>query len=122
MIPGYGGTQRLPRLVGRGMAQELILTGDFVGAERALAIGLVNRVVPPPELDSAARELLRRATRGSPAAKAIGKQAFYTQVDLEQDKAYAYALELMAASALLPDAQEQMRAFLEKRLPVFESR
>jgi enoyl-CoA hydratase/carnithine racemase len=110
------------RAVGRKRALELLLTGDAIDAKTAAEWGLVNRVVPPAELDTAARELLRRATRGSPAAKAIGKQAFYTQVDLEQDKAYAYALELMAASSLLPDAQEQMRAFLEKRLPVFENR
>jgi enoyl-CoA hydratase/carnithine racemase len=110
------------RAVGRKRALELLLTGDTIDAKTAADWGLVNRVVPHAELDSAARELLRRATRGSPGAKAIGKQAFYTQVDLEQDKAYAYALELMAASSLLPDAQEQMRAFLEKRLPVFENR
>jgi enoyl-CoA hydratase/carnithine racemase len=110
------------RAVGRKRALELLLTGDTIDAKTAADWGLVNRVVPHAELDSAARELLRRATRGSPGAKAIGKQAFYTQVDLEQDKAYTYALELMAASSLLPDAQEQMRAFLEKRLPVFENR
>ena len=108
------------RQVGRKRALELLMTGDAIDAQTALDWGLVNRIVPAAELDSASRELLRRATRGSPLAKGIGKQAYYAQIDMDQPKAYAYALEVMAASALTDDGQEQMRAFLEKRRPVFK--
>jgi enoyl-CoA hydratase/carnithine racemase len=79
----------------------------------------VNRVVPAGELDAAARDLLRRATRGSALAKGIGKQSYYAQIDLDQPKAYAYALEVMAATSQTGDAQEQFKAFLEKRKPRF---
>jgi enoyl-CoA hydratase/carnithine racemase len=108
------------RAVGPKRALELLLTGGRIDARTAAEWGLVNRVVPRTELDASAEDLLRRATRGSPASKAVGKRAFYAQVDLDQAKAYAYAIEVMAASAVSPDGQEQMRAFLEKRAPVFE--
>jgi enoyl-CoA hydratase/carnithine racemase len=74
-------------------------------------------VVPGAELDRATADLLHRATRGSPAAKGIGKQAFYAQIDLDQPKAYAYAVEVMASSSQMPDAREGVAAFLEKRPP-----
>jgi enoyl-CoA hydratase/carnithine racemase len=107
------------RAVGRKRALEMLMTGDPIDAATAADWGLVNCVVPPSELDAATADLLRRVTRGSPLSKGIGKQAFYAQIDLDQAKAYAYALEVMAASALTDDAQEQMRAFVEKRLPKF---
>jgi enoyl-CoA hydratase/carnithine racemase len=110
------------RAVGRKRALEMLMTGDTVDAETAADWGLVNRVVPPDELDHAAWDLLRRATRGSPLAKGIGKQAYYATIDLDQPKAYAYAVEVMAASALTEDGREQMRAFLEKRRPVFRGK
>ncbi|MGH3175840.1 MAG: enoyl-CoA hydratase-related protein, partial [Streptosporangiaceae bacterium] len=78
---------------------------------------LVNRVVPADQLDSAVQDLLDRVTRGSADSKGIGKQALYAQIDLDQPKAYAYAIEVMAATSQLPDAQEGMRAFQEKRKP-----
>jgi enoyl-CoA hydratase/carnithine racemase len=80
----------------------------------------VNAVVPAAELDAACLDLLRRAARGSRGSKALGKQGFYAQVDLDQPKAYAYAIELMAASSQTPDAREGMLAFLEKRSPHFD--
>jgi enoyl-CoA hydratase/carnithine racemase len=76
-------------------------------------------VVPPECLVEEAQRLLEAATRGSFISKGLGKQAFYAQIDLPQPQAYAYALEVMAASSQLPDAQEGMRAFLEKRPPRF---
>lgn len=107
------------RTVSRKRALELALTGDPIDARTALAWGLVNAVVPDEELDAATFDLLRRATRGSRVSKALGKQAFYTQIDLDEQKAYAYAVEVMAAASQLPDAREGVAAFLEKRAPDF---
>jgi enoyl-CoA hydratase/carnithine racemase len=105
------------RNVGRKRAMELALTGDVIDARTALDWGLVNQVVPAAQLDDAVRGLLERATRGSAESKGIGKQALYAQIDLDQPKAYAYAVEVMAATSQLPDAQEGIRAFLDKREP-----
>jgi enoyl-CoA hydratase/carnithine racemase len=105
------------RNVGRKRAMELALSGDVIDAATALDWGLVNRVVPAGQLDSAVADLLERVTRGSAESKGIGKQALYAQIDLDQPKAYAYAVEVMAATSQLPDAKEGMRAFLEKRKP-----
>jgi enoyl-CoA hydratase/carnithine racemase len=77
----------------------------------------VNRVVPDAQLDTAVQDLLERVTRGSAESKGLGKRAFYAQVDLDQPKAYSYAVEVMAAASQLPDAVEGMRAFLDKRKP-----
>jgi enoyl-CoA hydratase/carnithine racemase len=109
----------LARAVSRKHALEMLLTGDPIDAATALAWGLVNRVVPDPEVPSAARALLARATRGSRASKALGKQAFHRQVDLDLPAAYAYATEVMASASQTPDAREGVRAFLEKRPPKF---
>ena len=108
------------RAVPRKRALEMAFTGDVIDAHAAEAWGLVNAVVSAAELDAACLDLLRRATRGSPSSKALGKQGFYAQVDLDQAKAYAYATELMAASSQTPDAREGMAAFLEKRAPRYD--
>jgi enoyl-CoA hydratase/carnithine racemase len=110
------------RNIGRKRALELALTGDPIDARTAAEWGLVNRVVPADELDSATLDLVTRATRGSAESKGLGKHGFYAQVDLDQPKAYAYAIELMASSAMTPDAQEGIAAFLEKRKPKFGHR
>ena len=107
------------RNVGRKRALEMAFTGDPIDARTAAEWGLVNRVVPADQLDEATHDLITRSTRGSIGSKALGKHAFYAQVDLPQDKAYAYAIEVMAAAALTPDAQEGIAAFLEKRKPRF---
>jgi enoyl-CoA hydratase/carnithine racemase len=107
----------IARNVGRKRALELGLSGDVIDARTALDWGLVNRVVPAGQLDSATADLLERVTRGSAESKGIGKQALYAQIDLDQPKAYAYAVEVMAATSQLPDAREGMRAFLGKRKP-----
>ncbi len=107
----------IARNVGRKRAAELALTGDTIDARTALDWGLVNRVVPAGRLDEAVHELLDRATRGSAESKGVGKQALYAQIDLDQPKAYAYAVEVMAATSQLPDAQEGITAFLDKRKP-----
>ncbi len=107
------------RNVGRKRAMELALTGDVIDARTALDWGLVNRVVPDAELDEAVAELLGRATRGSRASKAWGKQTLYAQLDRPERDAYGIAVEVMAASSQLPGAQEWTAAFLEKRKPVW---
>ena len=109
----------IARNIGRKRATEMALSGDVIDARTALDWGLVNRVVPADQLDSATADLLERVTLGSADSKGIGKQALYAQIDLNQPKAYAYAVEVMAATSQLPDAREGMRAFLEKRKPAW---
>ena len=107
------------RNVGRKRALEMAFTGDAIDAATAADWGLINRAVPDDELDAAVDDLMARATRGSATSKALGKRTFYAQVDLDQPEAYAYAVEVMAAAATTPDAQEGIAAFLEKRRPDF---
>ena len=107
------------RQVGRKRALELSMTGDAIDAATAADWGLINHAVPDAELDDAVADLMRRATRGSAMSKAQGKRAFYAQVDLDQPKAYAYAMEVMAAGVVTPDGQEGINSFLEKRRPSF---
>lgn len=110
------------RNIGRKRALEMLLTGDTIDAQTAADWGLVNRVVAPEQLVEESRRLLTAATRGSFISKSIGKQAYYAQIDLAQSQAYAYAQEVMASASQLPDAQEGMNAFLEKRKPHFRER
>jgi enoyl-CoA hydratase/carnithine racemase len=105
------------RAIGRKRLMELALTGDVIDAQTALEWGLVNRVVADDELDNAVADLLARATRGSRASKAMGKQALYAQLDRPEADAYAIALEVMASASQLPGAREGRAAFLEKRAP-----
>ena len=107
----------LSRAVGRKRALEMLLTGTPVDARTAAEWGLVNRVVPTTELQAETRKLAVRIADASELVVAIGKQAYYTQIDLEQPKAYAYAKEVMSMNALAADAQEGISAFLEKRSP-----
>jgi enoyl-CoA hydratase/carnithine racemase len=103
------------RAIGRKRALQMALTGDPIDARTALAWGLVNVVVPADELDAACLDLLERATRGTRASKALGKRTFYAQIDLDQERAYDHALEVMASSSQTAGARESFRAFLEKR-------
>jgi enoyl-CoA hydratase/carnithine racemase len=109
------------RNIGRKRALEMLLTGDVIDAQTAADWGLVNRVVPPERLVEESQSLLARATRGSFISKGIGKQAYYAQMELAQPQAYAYAQEVMASASQIPDAQEGMHAFLEKRKPEWPS-
>ena len=110
----------IARNVGRKRAFEMAMSGDVIDAATALDWGLVNAVVPGEELDGAVAALLDRVTRGSAASKGIGKQALYAQMSLGQREAYDYAVEVMASTSQLGDAQEGMRAFLDKRPPKWE--
>jgi enoyl-CoA hydratase/carnithine racemase len=107
----------LSRAIGRKRAFEMLVTGEMVDAKTAAEWGLINRAVPAPELKAETRKLAARVAEASPLVIAIGKQAYYTQIDLDQQKAYAYAKEVMSMNALAADAQEGMSAFLEKRTP-----
>jgi enoyl-CoA hydratase/carnithine racemase len=106
----------LSRAVGRKRAMEMLLTGKLVDASTAAGWGLVNRVVPAAELESATRELACKIAEASSFTVALGKQAYYAQIDLDQPKAYAYAKEVMTMNSLAHDAQEGISAFLEKRV------
>jgi len=110
------------RNVGRKRALELAMTGDPISAATAADWGLINRAVPDASLDAAVDDLMRRVTRGSAFAKSVGKAGFYAQVDLDQPKAYTYAIEMMASSAMTQDGQEGIASFLEKRPPVWQNR
>jgi enoyl-CoA hydratase/carnithine racemase len=109
----------LSRAVGRKRAMEMLLTGELISAAEAQAAGLVNRVVPAAELEPATRALAEKIAAASATVVGIGKQAFYRQIELPVREAYAYASQVMTANAALPDAQEGMCAFLEKRAPVW---
>ena len=110
------------RNVGRKRALELALTGDAIDAATAADWGLINKAVPADQLEAATLNLIQRATRGSALSKALGKQAFYHQVDLPQSSAYDFAIERMATASLIPDAQEGIAAFLEKRVAMYVQR
>jgi enoyl-CoA hydratase/carnithine racemase len=109
----------LSRAIGRKRALQMLMTGKLISAETAAEWGLINAVVPAGELESAARELALSIATASPLTVALGKQAFYSQIDLDQPKAYAYAKEVMSMNAMAVDAQEGMCAFLEKRQPAW---
>jgi enoyl-CoA hydratase/carnithine racemase len=107
----------LSRAVGRKRALQMLLTGQPVDARTAAEWGLINQAVPAAELQAASRHLACKIAEASPLVVGIGKQAFYTQIDLDQPKAYGYAKEVMSMNALAADAQEGIGAFLEKRAP-----
>src|SRR5262249_2970146 len=103
--------------VGRKQAMEMALTGDVIDAETAERWGLINRAVDDERLDDEVHDLLARATRGSGLSKALGKQAFNTQIGMDQPQAYAYAIEVMASASQIAGAREGVDAFLAKRPP-----
>ncbi|HSC35710.1 MAG TPA: enoyl-CoA hydratase [Thermodesulfobacteriota bacterium] len=107
----------LSRNVSSKHALEMLLTGDFITAERAYQIGLVNRVVPSRELDNAAHELAEQIASKSPLTLAIGKRAYYEQMDKNLLSAYEYCSRVMVENMLARDAEEGIDAFLEKREP-----
>ena len=110
----------LSRSLGRKLALEMLLTGDFIDAERAERIGLVNKVVPQDKLMDEAMNLATKLASKSPIALQMGKQAFYTMSDMEFDKAMEYSDEMFAELCTIDDALEGITAFKEKREPVWK--
>jgi enoyl-CoA hydratase/carnithine racemase len=105
----------LTRAVGRKRSLEMLMTGAPIDARTAAEWGLVNRVVPAERLREETESLARQIIEASPLVVGIGKQVFYTQIDLDQMKAYDYTKEIMSLNAIADDAQEGIGAFLEKR-------
>jgi len=115
VIPGFGGTQRLSRLAGRGKALELMATGSQIGAEEALRLGLVNHVVQPEELFTACEALAKKIAANSADAVALGKQSIYAGIEMDLERGLAYEAGLFALTFAGSDQKEGMSAFLEKR-------
>ena len=122
IIPGYGGTIRLSRLVGLGRAIELTLTGEMVGAERAEQIGLVSAVVPRESLLSDAKEFMRRITKNGPIAVRMALESIYRALDTATPDALAFESSLFGLLASTEDMKEGMAAFMEKRKADFKGR
>jgi enoyl-CoA hydratase len=119
ILPGYGGTQRLPRLIGRGRALEMMLTGEPIDAAEAHRIGLVNHVVPRGELIGFSRGLLRKMLDGAPIAAGLILDAVDAGLDGGLDQGLRFEAAAFGLAAATEDRREGMRAFLEKRRPVF---
>jgi enoyl-CoA hydratase len=119
IMPGLGGTQRTTRLAGRGVASKLVFTGDLIGAEEAVRMGLLNRVVAPAQLVETARQLADRIASRAPVAVAKAKAAILATQQLPLDKGLAFELDRACEVMTTPDRVEGMQAFIEKREPVF---
>ncbi len=122
VIPGYGGTQRLSRLVGRGKAKQMILTGDHINAGEALRIGLVDEVYPPEELMAKAREMARKIASKGPLAIKAAKEAINLGLDVDLKSGCEHEAALFAGVCASEDKTEGMKAFLEKRKAEFKGR
>ena len=122
IIPGYGGSQRLPRLCGKGVAHELILTGEMITAEEALRVGLVNRVVEPGELLATAEAIAKKIIANAPLAVKYALEAVERGMEMPQEEGLYLEATLFGLCCATQDMREGTRAFLEKRPPKFEGR
>ncbi len=122
IVPGWGGTQRLPRLVGRNIAKEIVLTGEMISAQRAYEIGLVNRVVPQAGLMETAREIARKILEKAPVAVSTAKSVMNRGIDLDLESACALEANAFAIMFSTGDGAEGMTAFLERRKANFQGR
>ena len=122
LIPGYGGTQRLPRLVGKGKAMEMILSGESIGAQEAQRIGLVNGVVPLKDLISRCRELATRILANGPLAVRYCIEAINSGLDMPLQEGTRLEASLFSLCCATQDMKEGTRAFIEKKKPQFKGR
>ncbi len=122
IIPGAGGTQRLPRLVGLGMAKKLVLTGEMIDAEEALRVGLVEEIVDEDKLMERAKEIARKILKKPPLTVKLAKRALNASRSMSLPDGLRYELSLFSILFSTEDAKEGMRAFLEKRKPEFRGR
>lgn len=122
IIPGYGGTQRLPRLVGKGMAHELVLGGEMIGAEEALRIGLVNHIYEPAELMPAAEALAKKIIEKAPLAVKFSMEAIEHGMEMTQEEGLFLEATLFGLAAATEDMKEGTKAFLEKRPAQFKGK
>lgn len=122
LIPGYGGTQRLARLAGRGAALDLCLTGEMIDAGRARELGIVNRVHEPGELDEAVARLAGRLSKGPPEAMRAIIEAVHVGADCAMEAALEYETRQFALCFATEDMREGVDAFLDKRKPEFRGR
>lgn len=122
LIPGYAGTQRLPRLVGKGRAMEMILTGTPIAADEALRIGLINRVVPAADLMNEARALAAQLAKNAPVAMRYIVNAVNKGTEMPFAEACQYEATLFGLVASTDDMREGTSAFLEKRKPAFKGK
>jgi enoyl-CoA hydratase len=122
ILPGYGGTQRLPRLCGKGVAHEMILTGEMITAEEALRVGLVNRVVEQAELISTAETIAKKIIANAPLAVKYAMEAVEHGVEMPQEEGLFLEAALFGLCCATDDMHEGTRAFLEKRPAKFQGR
>lgn len=121
VIPGFGGTQRLSRLIGVGRALEMMATGRQITAEEAMRMGLVNHVTEPGELLEVCEAMARKISANSTRAIALGKQSIYAGSEMDLNRGLAHEAGLFALTFAAPDQREGMDAFLEKRKAKFEA-
>jgi enoyl-CoA hydratase len=121
-VPGGGGTQRLPRLVGKGRALQLILSGEMISAQEAFRIGLVNEVVPAADLVPRAEAILNKIASNAPIAVKFALEAANKGLETSQDKGLLLEASYFGLCAATEDKKEGTTAFLEKRAPRFQGR
>jgi enoyl-CoA hydratase len=119
VLPGFAGTQRLPRLIGKGLASELLFTGDIIDAAEAYRIGLVNRIVPQPQLLALCREMAEKIVSRGPVAVRLCKEAVNSGLEMDMARACQYEADQFALCFTSDQQKEGMTAFLEKRSAKF---
>jgi enoyl-CoA hydratase/carnithine racemase len=122
LIPGGGGTQRLPRLVGKGRALHLILSGEMISAQEAYRIGLINEIVPAPDLITRAEAILRKIASNAPIAVKLALEAVNKGLEAGQSDGLLLEASYFGLCAATEDKNEGTTAFLEKRSPRFHAR
>jgi enoyl-CoA hydratase/carnithine racemase len=122
IIPGYGGSQRLPRLVGRGIALQILLTGDMIPASEALRIGLVNQVVPAAELIPTTESIARKIMANGPVAVRLCLEAVNRGLEMTQEEGLFLEATLFGLTCSTEDMREGLGAFLSKRAPNFKGK